>query len=169
MSRSEELLAPWRELAARGDPDAQIVLAWEYAKGKLVAKDLDRAIALFRAAEPAKGRLARFNLGKAMIWARDPSFADVLREDCEAGFGPARYLMGIVEARGKFGSKNVDQAVCYFSLAAQDNHLLSEAFAWRLQRKSILQWIKTLPHGICLILKVAALELRDRNDLRILS
>ncbi|HEX5315130.1 MAG TPA: hypothetical protein VFX22_00655, partial [Candidatus Kapabacteria bacterium] len=169
MPRSEEYLQQWKELADSGDADAQIVMAWEYIKGRRVPKDLDRAVALFRAAEPTKGRLARFNLGKAMIFADDASFADVLREDCEAGFGPALYLMGVAEARGKFGSKNVDQAIRYFSLAARDNHLLSEVFAWRLQKKSILQWVKTFPHGMRLMLKVAVLEWRDRNDLRILS
>lgn len=168
MSRSEESLAQWKQLAADGDPDAQIVMAWEYIKGKRVPKDLDHAIALFRAAEPAKGRLARFNLGKAMIFSHDPSFADVLRGDCEAGFGPALYLMGAVEARGIFGTRNLDQAVRYFSLAARDNHLVSGFFAWRLQRKSLLQWIKTLPQAMHLSLKVIALEWRDPNDLRIL-
>ncbi len=73
--------------------------------------------------------------------------------------------MGVVEARGKFGSKNIDQAIRYFSLAARDNHLLSEVFAWRLQKKSILQWIKTLPHGMRLMLKVAVLQWRIELDI----
>lgn len=68
-------------------------------------------------------------LAKAMILNRDPAFGEVIRRDCEAGFGPALYLMGVVEARGTFHPKNVEQAICYFSLPARDHHLTSEFLA----------------------------------------
>jgi TPR repeat protein len=169
MARSEDQLSGWRRLADSGNPDAQIVMAWEYAKGKLVPKDFDRAIALFRAAEPARGRLARFNLAKAMILNGDPSFSDVIRQDCDGGFGPALYLMGVTEARGTFHERNVDKALHFFSLGAKDHHLLSACFAWRLQRKSFIGWLTSLPYGIGLGLRVTVLNFRDPNDLRILG
>jgi hypothetical protein len=111
MARSQKALSQWQQLADCGDPDAQIVMAWNYANGKIVAKDFDRAVALFRAAEPAKGPLARFNLAKAMILNSDQSYDTVLRSDCDAGFGPALYLMGVVEERGIFHERNLDKAL----------------------------------------------------------
>lgn len=169
MARSEDRLAGWKQLAENGDPDAQIVMAWEYAKGKLVPKDFDRAVALFRAAEPARGRLARLALARAMIINRDHSFNEVIRQDCEAGFGPALYLMGVVALQGYFSERNVDQAVQYFSLAALDNHLPSKFYAWRNQRKSILEWLVTSPRFAGVALKVVFLSMRDPKDPRILG
>jgi len=166
MAASKNPLAGWQKLAEAGDPDAQIIVAWEYAKGKLVAKDLSRAVALFRAAEPAKGRLARFNLAKVLMMNRDQSFEEVIRQDCNAGFGPALYLMGVAEFKGIFHDRNIERAVEYFSAAAQDNHVTSEFFAWRLQKKSILRWLVTLPYGIGLSFRGFAICLRDPDDLR---
>jgi TPR repeat protein len=162
-----EWLARWKELADSGDPDAQIVVAWEYVKGKLIPKDFDRAVALFKAAERSKGRLARFNLAKAMLLNRDPSFRNVISDDCAAGFGPALYLMGVSEAKGIFGNKNLDEAVRYFSLAARDGHITSEFFAWRLQRKSVVCWIRTMPYAVRLTLRYIPIYLADSTDLRV--
>ena len=168
MAPSDNSLARWKELADAGDPDAQIIVAWEYAKGKLVAKDFDRAVALFRAAEPAKGKVARFNLAKALMMNRDRSFKDVIRQDCDAGFGPALYLMGVAESKGLFYDRDVERAVQYFSAAARDRHLTSEYFAWRLTKKSIVCWLATLPYGLGLSLKVLAIYLRNPNDQRVI-
>jgi TPR repeat protein len=112
--------------------------------------------------------LARFNLAKALIMNGDVSFSSVIRQDCESGFGPALYLMGAVARQGRFGDRDIRKAVQYFSLAARDNHLLSQFYVWRLQSKSVWRWIATFPDGVALSVRVLALYLRNPYDLRIL-
>jgi hypothetical protein len=46
MALSEECLTRWIQLADSGDPDAQVVMAWEYVEGEAVPKDLGRAVGL---------------------------------------------------------------------------------------------------------------------------
>jgi TPR repeat protein len=58
MAKSSDWLERWQEVADSGDPDALIIVAWEYVKGEMVEKDVDRAFALFRAAEKLKPALA---------------------------------------------------------------------------------------------------------------
>jgi hypothetical protein len=43
MARSEIWLKRWKQLADDCDADAQIVLAWEHVKDKIVEKDFNRA------------------------------------------------------------------------------------------------------------------------------
>jgi hypothetical protein len=100
---------------------------------------------------------------------RDQSFEEVIHQDCNAGFGPALYLMGVAELQGIFHDRNIERAVQYFSAAAHNHHLTSECFAWRLQKKSILRWLVTLPYGIGLSFRIFALYLQNPNDPRILS
>src|SRR5258708_2558455 len=107
MARSQDWLRRWSQLADAGDPDAQIVLGWEHATGKIVEKDFDRATALFRAAELQKPAVARLYLAKAKILNNDETFSDEIRDDCDAGFGPALYVMGTVEERGIFRPRNL--------------------------------------------------------------
>jgi TPR repeat protein len=168
MALSEQCLTRWKQLADSGDPDAQIVMAWEYIKGEAVPKDFGRAVALFRAAEPSRGRLARFNLAKALIRNGDASYSSVIQQDCDSGFGPALYLMGAVAQQGRFGTRDTEKAVQYFSIAARDNHLPSEFYAWRLASKSIWRWITTFPYGFRLSLRTLALYFKDPYDLRVL-
>lgn len=168
MALSEECLTRWKQQADGGDPDAQIRMAWEYVRGKAVPKDVGRAVALFRAAEPSRGRLARFYLAKALIMNGDASFSSVIRQDCDSGFGPALYLMGVVAQQGRLGARDTEKAVQYFSLAARDNHLPSEVYAWRLESKSIWCWVVTFPYGFALSMRTIALYFKDPYDLRVL-
>lgn len=169
MTNSADWLKGWRQLADSGDPDALIVVAWEYVKGDLLEKDFDRAVTLFREAEKTRPELARFNLAKAKISVGNETFSKDIRQDCDAGFGPALYLMGAVEANGVFHDKDIDQAIHYFLRAAQSNHLVSEFFAWRLTTKNLAQWIRTSPRALLVFLKAFAIKLRSADDLRVLT
>jgi|SRR6185437_14773109 len=169
MAKSKDWFKQWQELADSGDPDAQIVMAWEHVKGKLVDRDFDRAVILFRAAAARKPALARFNLAKAKILNRDETFEIEIREDCKAGFAPALYLMGVVEKRGIFHAKNLGRAIEYFSLAALNGHLVSELFLWRLKSKSFFQWFASLPYAARLFFKILAVQTRNADDLRVLT
>jgi hypothetical protein len=53
------------------------------------------AIALLRQMEETSPQLARFNIAKMKYLAGDASFQDDIRVDCDAGFGPALYLIRI--------------------------------------------------------------------------
>ena len=53
------------------------------------------AIALLRQLEEKSPELARFNIAKMKYLVGDASFKDDIQADCDAGFGPALYLMGI--------------------------------------------------------------------------
>jgi TPR repeat protein len=132
-----EWLKDTQRRAAFGNADAQIALAWEHIKGRLVEKNVARAISLFREAESQKPRIARFNLAKAKILEGDPSFQDDIREDCSAGFGPALWLMGISAlrrmraSRGEPRQEALDEALRYLRLGAEKGHFPSEAAVWR--------------------------------------
>ena len=99
MSGSTDLLSESRVRAAQGEPVAQIALAWEHARGELIPKDLDAALALFREAERTEPQLARFNPAKAKFLNGDSTFRGELVADCEAGYGPSLYLMGVITLR----------------------------------------------------------------------
>jgi hypothetical protein len=53
-----------RRRAALGEARAQLQLAWEYAKGEIVTKNIDTAIGLLREMESKAPQLARFNIAK---------------------------------------------------------------------------------------------------------
>jgi TPR repeat protein len=169
MSWSQDSLKACQRLAENGDPDAQMALAWQYYKGEILEKNFDKAIALFRQAELKKPSLARFYLAKAKILNGDNTFADDLLEDCNAGFGPALYTMAVAEKRGIFREENLDEALRYFALAARDNHWVSEIYLWRLEKKSILEWLTTFPHAVRLLVRIFIIKVRDRSDLRVLT
>jgi TPR repeat protein len=85
----------YRQRAARGDAEALFELAWSHFRGDLVPKDFQTAIALLRQMEEKSPQLARFNIAKMKYLGGDASFQNDIRVDCDAGFGPALYLMGI--------------------------------------------------------------------------
>jgi len=155
----------WRARADEGDPDAQIALAWQYATGEYVKKDIEKALALFRSAESQKPQFARFYLAKAkLLLNNDASYPDDLAEDCEAGFGPALYLMGAAAHR----ARNRSEALHYFALAAENGHLVSEFFVWRLSRKGLLDRILTFPYSVRLFARIMVILFHDEYDIRLL-
>jgi TPR repeat protein len=166
---SEQWLQRYQQLSANGDPDAQIALAWEYVKGKIVRNDFDQAVVLFRQAELVKPYAARFNLAKAKLLNGDISFRHDLADDCKRGFGPALYLMGIAENRGLFGESNLDEALRYYALASENGHLISRFLEWRLKRLSISQRLATGISAIVLLITTFSILVRDPNDLRVLN
>lgn len=155
-------LNEWQDRADKGDPDAQISLAWEYAAGDRIEKNFEKAEALFRRAEMKKPELARFYLAKAKLLNKDLTFVNDIVEDCKAGFGPSLYIMGAA-------AKDRSEAIRYFKLAAQNGHLVSEGFVWRLEQKSFLNRLATLPDALRILKAIVLAKLRDPRDIRILT
>jgi TPR repeat protein len=169
MSQAADRLEGYRRLSESGDPDAQIALAWEYVKGELVDKNMDAAVRLFREAEQKKPSIARFNLAKAKIMMGDSSFKKDLLADCEAGFGPALYLLGIAEQKGVFQVPHPGTALEYFDLAAANGHLVSKFLLWRLAPKGWLKWLLMLPGALGLLLRISMVKYQDPNNPQVLT
>jgi TPR repeat protein len=159
---------------AVGNADAQIALAWAHIKGNLVEKDVARAISLFRQAESRKPRIARFNLAKAKLLEGDPTFRDDIREDCNAGFGPALWLMGMHalqrmrESRGEPRQESLDEALRYFRLGAEKNHFPSIAATWRYGWSPWKQFW-SLTYVVPLAVRWVRIKLENENDERVLK
>jgi len=161
----EDRLREYQGLADNGDPDAQLSLAWEYF---YVRRDSHVGLRFFCQAELRKPGLARYYLAKAKILLNDNTFKNEIPDHYIQGFGPAFYLMGAAKKKGILCEANFDEAFKYFLLAKQDNHLVSEFFVWRLQKKSIFEWIVTFPWSACLCIRIIRIRIRNPNDVRVL-
>jgi len=156
----------YRRRAAMGDTEALFYVAWEYFKGRVVSKDLQVAIGLLRQLEEKSPELARFNIAKMKYFVGDASLKDDIQADCDAGFGPALYLMAgnSYRKRGQIGSS---EALRYFRAAAQSGHLISKIWLLRLSKPGFWGRLATaIP--MCLTgLRFIAIRVRNSNDVRV--
>ncbi|OAF19869.1 SEL1-like repeat protein [Bradyrhizobium neotropicale] len=159
----------YREQAARGDPDAQYRLAWEYFRGEFVPKDVDAAIAQLRQWEKTNPELARFNIAKIKYAEGDSSFIDDIRSDCAAGFGPSLYLMGVYFLNRVGEESGRKSAIEYFGAAAQNGHLPSQYFVWKLSRLGFRRRLATAIPAFRAALAVAVAAWHNQNDERTLT
>jgi TPR repeat protein len=156
----------YRRRAALGDPDAQFYLAWDYFKGRLVAKDIPTAISFLRQLEKTSPQLARFNIAKMKYLVGDDSLKDDIRIDCEAGFGPALYLMAGNSYR-KGSQTDLAEALSYFEAAARNGHLLSRIWAWRLSRRGFWHRVATSISLLPMIVQIIVVMMRNEKDVRV--
>jgi TPR repeat protein len=174
MGKSVEWLNETKQRAELGDRNAQIALAWEYIKGELVEKDVTNAISLFRKAELHKPEIARFNLAKAKMLEGDRTFQEDILQDCNAGFGPALWLMGMYALRrmyalrGAHRQEALEEALRYFRLATQSGHLPSEGKVWRLER-GLWSRISSFRYAARISFRMGSIKLRNKDDQRILT
>jgi TPR repeat protein len=161
--RSQE---EYRRRAAMGDTDALFHLAWDYFKGRLVAKDTPMAIALLRRLEKKSPEFARFNIAKMKYLEGDESLKDDIQADCDAGFGPALYLMAANSYR-KGGQVGLIEAFGYFRAAAQSGHLLSKVWVWRLSNPRFWRRLMTAVPACLTVLRFVAIKVRNSRDVRV--
>ena len=162
-------LEEYRRRAKRGEPNAQLELAWEYMKGEALPKDIDAAFALLRELEVAAPRLARFNIAKIKYLLGDQTFAEEIRADCEAGFGPSLYLMGVYSKQRVNGEKGLREAINYFRFAAREGHLPSEFQVWRIAKVGTWQRLATTIPAFLTFIRMVGIRWRDVDDIRILT
>jgi TPR repeat protein len=162
--RSQE---EYRRRAATGDPEALFHLAWDYFKGRLVAKDLQMAITLLRQLEEKSPEWARFNIAKMKYLEGDDSFKDEIQADCDAGFGPALYLMAANSQR-KGGQMSKSEALGYFRAAAQSGHIPSKIWVWRLSKLGFWRRLATVIPLLFTVVRFFAIGVRNYNDVRVL-
>jgi TPR repeat protein len=159
-----------RRRAALGEARAQLQLAWEYAKGEIVPKNIDTAIGLLGQMESKAPQLARFNIAKIRYLEGDyRSFVEELRQDCAAGFGPALYLMGVYSKRKVGGDEGLREAIRYYRAAAQNGHLPSEFLVWRLGKLGLWQRFATAIPAHRTFMRLIAIRWRDEDDIRVLT
>jgi hypothetical protein len=158
----------YRQQAARGDPDAQYRLAWEYLRGEFIPKDVGAAIALLWQWEKTNPELARFNIAKIKYAEGDGSFTDDIRADCAAGFGPSLYLMAVYSLNKVGGKSGRASAIEYFGAAAQRGHRPSEFFVWKLSKLGVRRRLFTAIPAFQAALAVASAAWRNENDERTL-
>jgi TPR repeat protein len=162
----EEETEEYRRRAAMGDTEALFYLAWDYFKGRVVSKDLQVAITLLRQLEEKSPELARFNIAKMKYLVGDESLKDDIQADCDAGFGPALYLMAANSYR-KRGQTGSSEALRYFRAAAQSGHLLSKIWFWRLSKPGFWGRLATASPMCLTGLRFIAVKVRDSNDVRV--
>ena len=150
-----------------GDPEALFYLAWDYFKGRLVSKDLQMAIALLRQLEERSPEWARFNIAKMKYLEGDESLKDDIQADCDAGFGPALYLMAANSYR-KGGQIGRSEAFGYFRAAAQSGHLPSKIWVWRLSNLGFWRRLATTIPLLLAGFQFIAIKVRNYNDVRVL-
>lgn len=159
----------YRRRAAQGDPNAQLALAWEYMKGDALPKNVDTAFAILRELEVTAPKLARFNIAKMKYLLSDWTFAEEIRGDCDAGFGPALYLMGVYSKQKVGGDNGLREAIEYFLSAARHGHLPSEFQAWKLAKLGARRRLATLIPAYVTFIRMLIIRWRDIDDIRILT
>jgi TPR repeat protein len=164
----EESFEEYRRRATLGDTEALFYVAWEYFKGEVVPKNIELAIASLRQLEETSPQLARFNIAKMKYLVRDSSLGEDLKADCDAGFGPALYLMAAHSYR-EGGKTGTSDAIRYFRAAAQGGHLESKIWLWRLSNRGFWRRLATAGPVFLIALRFIAIKLRDSNDVRIWS
>jgi TPR repeat protein len=168
MARADKV-EEYRQQAAGGDPDAMYRLAWEYFRGEFVPEDVGAAIAQLRQWEGTNPELARFNIAKMKYAEGDNSFIDDIRADCAAGFGPSLYLMGVHSLNRVEGEAGQAHAIEYFGAAAQNGHLPSQFFVWKLSKLGLWQRLATAIPALRAALATAVAAWRNENNERTLT
>ena len=111
-------VAQWRDLAARGDADAQFNMAQAYRLGRGVERDMDRARELYRLASEQGHIKAADNYGLLLFQdGRREAALPFLDAAVERGDPRAQYLLGIAHFNGDLVEKDWVRAYALLTLA----------------------------------------------------
>ncbi|WP_315731455.1 MULTISPECIES: hypothetical protein [unclassified Bradyrhizobium] len=160
----EPSLEQYRQQAATGDPGAIFDLAWKYFRERKSAEDLQMAITTLRQLEEKHPEWARFNIAKMKYIVGDASFKEDIQADCDAGFGPSLYLMGLFCRKTQGGA---NEAISYFRAGAQRGHLPSKILLWRSSGFR-LRVASAFPTYLAAV-RWLAIALRNPTDVRVLT
>lgn len=118
----EVAIREWRDLAAKGDPDAQFNMAQAYKLGRGVTPDLTKAEQLFAKAS-AQGHLeAGDNLGLILFQRGERERAmPYITSASSRGDPRAHYILGLGYFNGDGVAKDWERAYALMSLAQQAN------------------------------------------------
>jgi hypothetical protein len=156
-------LEEYRQRATMGSPEAIFDLAWEYFRERKSAGDLQMALATLCRLEEKYPEWARFNIAKMKYFVGDASLKEDIRADCDAGFGPALYLMGLYSRK----QRRKDEEISYFRAGAQRGHIPSKVALWRLS--GFRRRVVTAIPAYLLAFRWFAIALRNPTDVRVLT
>jgi TPR repeat protein len=123
---SLEELNDYRGRAEAGDIEAQIFLGWEYALGKHVEKDEDRAKELLKRASDQGSKEATYRLAVLLVISqKDKTGIEMLRNLSAEGFAPAACELGNVYYAGLCVDRDPIAAEREWSRAAEAGHALA--------------------------------------------
>jgi TPR repeat protein len=108
----------WQPLADKGDPDAQFNLGQAYNQGHGVAKNPDKALALFQQAA-GKGHVLAASFAGLMLYERGERVAamPLLKTASDHGDARAQYVVGLACFNGDLLPKDWVRAYALVSLA----------------------------------------------------
>ena len=114
----------WLPLAELGYAKAQASLAWMYHTGNGVAKDLNKALELYRKAADQGHSIAQNNLG--VFYERglnvpksEKAAAEWYRKAAETGYSYAQYNLGTLYAEGRGVKQDLEQAKYWLLIASR--------------------------------------------------
>lgn len=146
--------------AKQGDPQAQLNLAYAYSHGRVVPKDLDKAISFARAAEVQSGETAWVELLRILHAENDQRICAVFNERAEPS-AQACYIYGhYLHLRGE-----LDEALRIYGLGAAKGHVACALARHALTHRGWLAVIG-LPERIALSVRGFFIGWRDENDPR---
>lgn len=112
----------WRDLAAKGDPDAQFNMAQAYKLGRGVSPDLTKAEQLFTKASASGHLEAGDNLGLILFQRGERERAmPYIQSASSRGDPRAHYILGLAYFNGHGLAKDWERAYALMSLAQQAN------------------------------------------------
>ena len=143
-------LENWLPAATAGDPHAQHMLGFLYARGRGVKKDLKQTISWWQRVAKQGHLPAQFTLGNLYLngigTKKDAKrAAKWIGGAADGGFADAQYIYGLMHAKGEGVTRNIDIAMMWLNLAARKKGVAPSAY-----------WTAILPY----------LTLGERNDTR---
>ena len=110
----------------------------------------------------------RHTIAKMKFIEGDTSFKDDIRSDCDAGYGPALYLMGLY-SQNVSPQRGSSEAIHYLQAATQSGHLPSRILLWRFSKLSLWQYLTAAVLAYVTALWMITISMRNSNDVRVLT
>ena len=128
------------ELASKlNDPRAQFNLGFMYHEGRLTTRDINKAIYYYNLAANQNYCYAIYNLavlyfeGKYVEKDINKAFNYLKKIDFDKN---AQYILGIIYSRRQFGKFNINEAIRYYTLSANQNYPQAQYFLSEIYSKS---------------------------------
>lgn len=126
--REEKEFDAIKKAAEKGDPNAQIELAYNLERGLGTPKDEAKAVHWYRQAAIQEHPIAQCNLGIMLQFGRgatknDAEAAEWYTKAAKQGIAKAQYNLGTMFKQGEGVAKNIKQAISYFTQAAEHGYV----------------------------------------------
>lgn len=163
-AKAERWVGHFLPLAERGDATAQLAVAWEYARGNYLPRDLDKAESWFRrASEDGAGERAILQLINMLIRRRPERVDDVYREK--------PWTLGAIDVAFAVHKKNCGmpdvEVVSILERGRNKGNLLADLKLHAIRYRGIKR-ILHLIEGLRILIKIIRIGMKDKEDYRII-